>query len=136
MPVTEQATTPNTILLIGHGRLEEGPADDAIVPGDAVKLTPTGYAVGFATEMTVAKEDALQGKGIDDAYAMGDIVSVHVPMKGDVLNGRAAAAQTVAIGDEVGFNATGQVAGTGTGLVALSAVTGSTLGDRITVRVA
>jgi len=139
MPVTEQATTPNTIVLIGNGRHEEFPAAGAITPGDCVKMAAAGtVTAGLLAngELLIAKEDALQGKTVDDAYASGDVVFTYIPVPGDVLSLRAAATQTIAVGAKCGINAGGQVASAGVGLVALSAVTSSTLGDRIKVRVA
>jgi hypothetical protein len=47
----------------------------------------------------IAIEDALQGKGIDDAYASGDWVRGWVPTRGDVFYGILADGEHVAIGE-------------------------------------
>jgi len=80
--------SPKTILLKGAGRHEEYPADAALKPGHLLILNATGEVLKHATsggvgECMIAKEDALQGKTIADAYAAGDIVMVDIPAPGD-----------------------------------------------------
>lgn len=49
----------------------------------------------------IAIEDALQGKGVDDAYAEGDWVRGWIPTRGDIFYGILADGEHVAIGEFV-----------------------------------
>ena len=51
--------------------------------------------------LLVGIEDALQGKGIEDAFAAGDVVRVWIPQRGDVVRLRLKDGQNVVIGDWV-----------------------------------
>jgi hypothetical protein len=88
----------NTIVLKGNlGTYhDEGRVDSAsILPGYLIRRTatgtvePHGTAGGGAgaggTVILVAKEDSLQGRTIDDAYADDELVLIHKAQKGDVL---------------------------------------------------
>lgn len=111
----------HTIVLKAHynegaAENEEGIASGAILPGmnvghglAAESIGRQTYAVaatdntGTGTGTTggrgnvkVAKEDALQGKTVDDAYASGDNIFVHVALPGDRLQVLVASGQTVA----------------------------------------
>lgn len=88
-----------------YGRHEEAAAAEALKPGHLLVLGSAGTLTkhasngGFA-ELLIAKEDALQGKTVDDAYASGDIVAHLIPLRGDVFLGRlAAAAPAVVVGN-------------------------------------
>jgi hypothetical protein len=80
-------------------------ANGAILPGMLVEQTPAAEtarvhstASGPAIPM-FATEDALQGKGIDDAYATGSKVQVWIPGRGDQVYALLADEQNIAIGD-------------------------------------
>ena len=83
-------TRPTRIQLIGEGRQEEGRAAAVIKPGmliaqnSAGALIPHGVAGGPA-ERAFALEDPLQGNGIDDDYAIGDLVTYGVQGQSDVV---------------------------------------------------
>lgn len=93
----------NTIVLKGMNHHEEGKAAAAgILPGQAVALDANGE-YGLAADATkglkFVKEDALQGKTIEDAYADGDLLFLYQPVAGDHIHVLVEAGQTVAIGD-------------------------------------
>ena len=126
------------ILKGGAGRYEEYAAAGAIIPGDCIEMEADGdVVVGLLATgaIIVALEDALQGSTIDTAYAALDQVFSYYPLPGDIINARAAASQTIAVGAKCGYGAAGTIVSAGVGLVAETAVTSSTLGDRIQVRV-
>lgn len=97
----------NRIELIVTGRHEEGvAAESGILPGMLVQLTSDDElemqdAAGAYCEIAVAKEDALQGKTIEDAYAMGDVVSYVLPNPGDEVAVLLKASENVVIGDDL-----------------------------------
>jgi hypothetical protein len=69
---------PHTILLLGEYVYDEAIAAAAIRPGDLIERTSANKvqkhsAAGGNAEVTFAYEDALQGKGISDNYAAGDL---------------------------------------------------------------
>jgi len=89
---------PKRIHLLGDGRHEEDIAAGVIRPGDLLATTSAdevqpnacGKVVKHATaggvaEAKFALEDALQGKTINDSYAVGDIVGNVLCNKGDVV---------------------------------------------------
>lgn len=83
-------TSPTRIQLKGEGVHEEGRAAGAIRPGDLVKFNSAGNIIkhssaGGRAENAFALEDALQGNGIDDNYASGDLVSIGIQKSGDVV---------------------------------------------------
>ncbi len=71
--------------------INEYEAGDIIIPGQLVQVVsdgtvqPHGTAGGVA-EKAFALEDELQGKGIDDAYAIGDRVQVMYARPGDEVH--------------------------------------------------
>lgn len=83
---------------------EEKAAKSAILPGmlldigAAGTLFPHDVASGFAQRI-FALEDDLQGKGIDDSYAAGDLVQFGYFRNGDVVLAVLADGQNIAIGD-------------------------------------
>lgn len=109
----------NTIVVLGRlgNRHEEFPANAALSPGHVLSLNSSAKVLKNATQGAawnrfVAKEDALQGKTIADAYAANDIVMVHIAMPGDIVAVLAdpGAAGNYAIGDQLILSGTaGQV---------------------------
>lgn len=80
-------TTPNTIVLKGRPRYEEGRASVAVMPGMQISVAADGTVkphdvTAGPSECCFAIEDALQGKTITDVYAIGDLVR-YVVCKGD-----------------------------------------------------
>ena len=86
----------------------EAKASGAITPGHLVEQTSASTttvrkhasADTFAFPM-FALEDALQGKGIDDAYATGDQVQVWIPTRGDIVYALLQDNASVTIGDKL-----------------------------------
>jgi hypothetical protein len=98
----------NTIVLIGdlHKRHEEYTASGIVKPGYLGQIDGDGKILahsvyGGGGECIVCKEDALQGKTIDDAYAVGDLVFAHHGQKSDVLAFVLKAGQNVDDGDKL-----------------------------------
>ncbi len=92
------------ILLKGDGIRKEGVTVGTIVPGELVERVPTGIQVhGVAAEKTlpaIALEYRIQGKGIDDAYLVGDQVLYSVLPPGAEFQGLLqASSAAVVIGD-------------------------------------
>lgn len=98
----------NQIILMDMGHHEEYRAAAALKPGHLIQLTSDTEvqkhaSAGAIGEKMFAKEDALQGKTIDDAYAAGDLVSCHVCLPGCRLQARVAAgAVAIVEGDWLG----------------------------------
>lgn len=96
-----------TILLKGDlaYRHDEALANAALSPGHLVELMSTGKVkkntiVAGTIPVAVAKEDAMIGKTINDAYAADDLVPYHIARSGDVLHLRLpAGASAVVKGD-------------------------------------
>jgi len=103
----------NRIEVKGCPAHEEYPASAALKPGHLLTLLSTGKVKKHAmpggwAERLFAKEDALQGKTITDAYAEDDIVPVAVCKPGDVVQARLPAnAAAVVIGDPLVSNGDG-----------------------------
>lgn len=85
---------------------EEFPAVAALYPGHLLMVTSANkvqkhnVASGNILPM-VAIEDALQGKGITEAYAADDIVRCWIPTRGCIVKLRLKDGQTVVVGDWV-----------------------------------
>jgi hypothetical protein len=110
---------PKRIVLKGSDDdYEEAIASGVIVPGELIKLTSGGTndltqdsgkdrrvvvetGVGVSAEALFALEDALQGKTIDDAYAIGDRVFYYIAERGDVIYAFLAAGNTTNVGDQL-----------------------------------
>src|SRR4051794_4005646 len=90
------AASAGTIVLKGNakGHHEEGVLSTTISPGMHCTLGTNGqYAKSPETSaelvkkgVFIVKEDQLQGKTINDAYAVGDLVFLYKPISGDHLN--------------------------------------------------
>lgn len=116
------SATEKTIVLKGKGHYDEGESDAAISCGMAVALAadgnwdPTTSTVG----LSIAVEDALQGKTVDDAYADGDRLFLYHPVPGDVVNVLVTSGENIAVGDKLAVSTGGKFDETANGnLVAL-----------------
>lgn len=95
-----------TILLIGElCHAEEDTAGGTITPGDLVEFNGTtgklqrhSTANGNAAAM-FAKEDDLQGNGIDVDYTVGKLVQYLTPVLGDQINALLTTSQTIKKGN-------------------------------------
>lgn len=90
------------IVLKGDGIPKEIKCSVAVTPGMLLTYATDGTVKPHATAAgiafcKVALPNLLCGKGVDDAYAIGEIVTFTVPVKGDEFAGRVAGA--VAVGD-------------------------------------
>lgn len=106
----------NTIVLIGqlHDNHEERRCASIVKPGYLMDTNADGKVIPAATygakgELYVAKEDYLQGKTINDAYAVGDLVFIHKAKSGNKIALVLAAGQNVAKGDQLISNGDGTV---------------------------
>jgi hypothetical protein len=79
------------ILLKGKGHHEEGILDTVAVPGQHVQLAADDLSPAAIGELVkggsfhIVLEDALQGKTITQAYAIGDLAFLYQPVVGDHL---------------------------------------------------
>lgn len=109
------ATQVHTILLKGCGHHEEGVADSTIYPGEAIRLAADGKydpetlsaQIAEGRGLKIAKEDALQGKTITDAYAAAAVVFFYNPVPGDIIHARVKAGQDIDVGDYLGVEGSG-----------------------------
>lgn len=100
-----------TIVLRGNQNHHiEGTLSTTAKPGMHVTLQSSGnYArspettaelVKYGSSLVV-KEDALQGKTVNDSYNNGDRVFMYVPVAGDVLNLLIKSGQNISVGDNI-----------------------------------
>ena len=99
------ANTANRIHSKGTFAYEEYPAGEAdIMPGMLLRLTSTGTVIKHdlengRCEKMFAQEDYLQGKTVEDLYALANPVGCIIPNLGSEVYGRLENDQVVAIGD-------------------------------------
>ena len=99
----------NRIWNKGEFRQEENVAAEAgIYPGMLLTLDSANKVAIHADEggalggeAIFAVEDALQGKTIDDVYAISTIVTTVIPNKGSVINALIEDGQDISIGDKM-----------------------------------
>lgn len=95
---------PNRIDLDGGARYEEFVAGGAISPGHLLEMEADGDVIVHATASgkapkLFAREDALQGRTIDDAYASGERVSCFYAKSGQRVLGILKQGEEVVKGD-------------------------------------
>jgi len=101
--------TANTIALKCNGPHDEGVCGVAISPGEAVELQAdekydpmvSAQAAALKRNLQIAKEDGLQGKTVDDAYALDDILFFVSPKSGDHINALVKSGEDIDIGDKL-----------------------------------
>ncbi len=149
----DSAGRPSVIVLKGRidDRYEEGRAAGTIRPGDLIKMGSAGTWTANATAamtpitfpgLAIATEDAqvLQGKGIDDNYVSGDLLSYHLPQKGHEAQVWLKDGENVAVGALLetatggNFQATTTGKGVAMALEALNLVGGAAADGRLKVR--
>jgi hypothetical protein len=101
----------NTIVLKGKGHHDEARVYAALSPGmgcglhldTTLKLAqePLAQAEALKGGFLVAKEDALQGKTVDDAYAAADVGFYYVPLPGDEIQVLTKSGEDIALGDKL-----------------------------------
>jgi len=84
------ATDYHTIFLKGCPRYDEAVASGIITPGQLIKIDGDlkvlrHSTAGGSAELLIAREDALQGKSVDDNYAVDDQVGFGIAKPGDEL---------------------------------------------------
>lgn len=97
------AANRTIVLKSPYGQHEEARASAAITPGMVLQMGSDGRVApkataGAATPCMIAKEDAYQGKTVDNAYAINDVVFFWTPNPGDHGNVLLATGQNAAIG--------------------------------------
>lgn len=102
----------NTIKIKNYSDVfEEIVAAGAILPGMLIEEGASGVIAHNSAGENIlpmfALEDELQGNGIDDAYASGDLVSVWIPGRGDQVYAILADGENVAVGDLLESNGAG-----------------------------
>lgn len=104
-----------TIILKALGHHDEGIADATIYPGEAVRLAADGKydpetlsaAEAARRGLKIAKEDALQGKTITQAYAAADVLFFYSPIPGDHIHALVKTGEDINIGDFLGVEGSG-----------------------------
>lgn len=91
---------------------EELTAAAAITPSMLLERTSAGKvqahsSAGQNAIPMFALENALEGKGLSDAYATDDVVQVWLPTRGDRVNALLADGENVSIGDYLESNGDG-----------------------------
>lgn len=103
----------NTIILKNYSNIfEEFVAGGTITPGHLTILGSNGKITSHSESQgnvlpIIPIEDALQGKGIEDTYASGDVVRCWIPMRGDIVNCLLANGEHAVIGDWLVSNGDG-----------------------------
>jgi hypothetical protein len=92
--------------------IEEYEANAAITPGMLIELMSTGKVRAHAGEgqnalPMFALENELEGEGVDDDFAAGDLVQCWIPNRGDIVNARISNGENIAIGDFLESNGDG-----------------------------
>jgi len=101
------ATDIYTIVLKSKGHHDEGITDATVYPGEAVRMAADGHYdpetlaadAAAGRGLIIAKEDALQGKTVADAYAATDVLFVYVPIPGDVIHALVKTGENIDVGD-------------------------------------
>ena len=94
--------------------IEEKVASGVITPGmlliiDNADKVKAHNAVDKDATPIFALENELLGKGINDAYAIGEPVQCWIPYRGDIVNAILADGENVAIGDALTSSGTGML---------------------------
>lgn len=108
--------TPSTIRLkvSSGGHYEEARASVAITPGHLIKtdsagtVAPHNVVLRYAEKMFATEDvNVLQGKGIDDVYAIDDLVSYVRALPGDKIYAWLKDGETIIKGDQLVSNGDG-----------------------------
>jgi hypothetical protein len=105
------AESHRTIVTRGmaKGHHDEGILGTVAIPGMHVTLqadgeydkSPETAAELVKTQVLIVKEDQLQGKTINDAYAVGDLAFLYTPIPGDHINALIKTGANIAVGDKI-----------------------------------
>src|ERR1044072_8253678 len=90
-----------------YGHHDEGILDTIVSPGMHIQLAADGHydpspataAELVKTNPMIVKEDAYQGKTVNDAYAVGDVVFYYEPIPGDHCLLLVKSGENIAVGD-------------------------------------
>jgi hypothetical protein len=134
-----------TIALKGDFIRKEGEASEAITPGHLVEFGGAAdlrnhTVIGGAARKAFALENDLIGKGIDDAYAAGDVVQYGVFVPGAEVYAKLAAGETCAKGAALESNGDGTLVGASTpiegSIIGYAMEAQATAGGRVRIEVA
>jgi hypothetical protein len=110
---------------------------DSWTPGSSNNVGTGTNSIPAGGSVMVLKEDALQGKDVDDVYTIGDNGYIHIAKPGDHLQVLVASGQTVIKGDGLSAAATGKWSvDAATATVEALEGSGGALGEDTLVRVA
>lgn len=107
---------PNTILLHGmRNVVNDYLASEAITPGHLVELAASSGVLKWRKNASATNQPTLavalnqeeMNKGVDDAYASGDLVEAHFLKPGDVWWALVPSGEDIAIGDLLQSNGDG-----------------------------
>ena len=104
----------NRTILLRHredGHFEEARAAAVISPGMQCAMNADGTvspAAGGVNPALIAYEDRLQGKTVDDDYAIGDLVLLYYPTPGDHIHLLLTDEQNIAMGGGIAAAANGK----------------------------
>jgi hypothetical protein len=126
---------PNTIFLGGQRiQVNDLACSEAITPGHLIdSFNNAGVmrwrkhaSASIAVAVTVATEMAMMNKGVDDAYAAGDLVEASVLMPGATAWMFIASGQTIVHGNKMESAGDGTLKVFGTGVVLVKALENKT----------
>ena len=125
----------------GSAQFDERPAETIITPGMLVQYNANDKVVVQDTadatdvELLFALEDNLQGRTIDDDYAVDDLCKYCAVKSGDQVY--AIASEAIAVGDRVGANGDGKVKAwvSGKQLGFVVAIASTADGDRVILQI-
>lgn len=129
MAITRKA--PNTVQLAGHGTMiNTVHAGGAITPGMLIERYSNSGVENFRAHSTsggfanviFALDQGEMNKGIDDAYAAGDLVKALKPWPGALIYAQIASGQNIAVGDFLESNGAGRLIKYGSGVRVAQAV--------------
>jgi hypothetical protein len=104
-----------TIVLKGKGHHDEGTTDAEVYPGEAVRMAADGNYdpetlapdVAAGRGLMIAKEDALQGKTVAQAYAATDKLFIYTPIPGDHIHVLVKTGEDIDVGDYLDVEGSG-----------------------------
>ena len=90
-----------------YGHHDEGILDTAAYPGMHIQLAADGHydpssqtaAELIKRPLKILKEDSLQGKTVNDQYAIGDLGMFYEPLPGDEILAYVKSGENIAVGD-------------------------------------
>lgn len=135
---------PNTIFL-GGDRTQIGDlaAEEVLTPGHLIERHIVGTVIrwrkhataGVATSRTVATDQAMLNKGVDDTYAIGDLVEASALHRGATAWMLLPSGQTIVAGDKLESAGNGLLIKLASGIALFSALESKTTTAQTRIRV-